>query len=249
MPEQRKEDRMKSLLKQNGANLNRPYEKCLMYGAHVLGDAELLAVILRCGTKGITSIELAERILRLGKPNEGLLCLTHLTVQELMRMPGVGEVKAIQLKCIGELSKRIAMQSHRPRLSFTQPYTVADYYMEQLRHKEKEELILVMLDTKSRLLGDAAISKGTVNASLVSTRELFLEALRYGAVSILLIHNHPSGDPTPSEEDIQVTEKVRQAGELMEIRLVDHIIIGDQCYLSFAEAGLLDRPEDLPTET
>ncbi len=231
---------MKTLLEKDDANENRPYEKCLKYGAQALGDAELLAVIIRCGTRGRSATQLSEEILKRGMNGEGLLCLLHLTVQELMTIPGIGEVKAIQLKCIGELSKRISMQSKKPLLSFTNPRTVAEYYMERLRHEEQEELLCVMLDTKSKMLGDVVITRGTVNASLISTRELFLTAVRYGAVSVLLLHNHPSGDPTPSGEDLQVTEKVRRAGNLMDIQLVDHIIIGDQCYMSFAEKGLLD---------
>ncbi len=235
---------MSTLLEKADANFNRPYEKVLLYGAQALGDAELLAVILRCGTKGLSATALAEEILKLGVNGEGLLCLSHLSLQELMKLPGIGEVKAIQLKCIGELSKRIAMQSKRALLSFTEPRTVADYYMERLRHEEQEELICVMLDTKSKMIGDLSVTKGTVNASLISTRELFLNALRFGAVGILLLHNHPSGDPTPSEEDIMITEKIRKAGELMDIHLVDHIIIGDMCYMSFAEASLLEEDAD-----
>ncbi len=230
---------MKSLLQQSKADLTRPYEKCLRFGCASLSDAELLAVILRCGTKGTSATHLAQQLLESMPHKDGLLGLVHSSVCDLTKIAGIGEVKAIQLKCIGELSKRISMQSRQESLSFCQPESVAGYYMERLRHEEQEELILVMLDTKSRLIADRMITKGTVNASLISVREVFLNALKYGAVSILLLHNHPSGDATPSEEDIRVTEKVHKAGEMMDIPLLDHIVIGDQCYVSFAQAGLM----------
>lgn len=121
---------------------------------------------------------------------------------------------------------------------FTQPGTIADYYMERLRHKEQEELICMMLDTKNHLLGEEMIFKGTVNGSFVSPREIFLTAMSYHAVGILLVHNHPSGDPTPSQADLDVTQRIAEAGELLGIPLLDHIIIGDCKYLSFRQQGI-----------
>ena len=152
-----------------------------------------------------------------------------------MSIPGVGTVKAIQLKCIGELSRRMARQKAKERLSFNAPDTIAEYYMEELRHLEQEVLLCMMLDTKNHLLGEKRMFLGTVNASLVSPRELFLEALRYQAVNIILVHNHPSGDPTPSREDVLITQRVHQGGELIGIHLLDHIIIGEHTYMSFRE--------------
>lgn len=217
----------------------RPYEKCLKYGAGSLTDAELLAVIIRTGTRGVSSVELARRILSLSKKEQGLLGICHLTGQELMQLDGVGKVKAIQILCIGELSKRIATCQARRGLSFTDPGTVADYYMEQLRHEEQEVMVCMMLDTKNHLIGEELISKGTVNASLVTPRELFLAALRFHAVYLILVHNHPSGDSAPSQADIDLTGRIRQAGELLGIFLLDHIIIGDCQYFSFQEKGIL----------
>lgn len=215
---------------------DRPYEKCLAYGAEHLTDAELLAVILRTGRQGSSSLDLSYEVLHLPYTEKlGLAGLYHLSVQELMSVPGVGKVKAIQLKCIGELSRRMSRQKAKSRLSFNMPGTIAEYYMEELRHEEQEILLCMMLDTKNHLLGEKRMFMGTVNASIASPRELFLEALRFQAVNIVLVHNHPSGDPTPSKADVEITERVRLGGELLGIHLLDHIIIGERTYISFRE--------------
>ena len=134
---------------------DRPYEKCLRLGAECLTDSELLAVLLRTGTKGSPSVEMAEEVLKLSKDREGLLGLHHLSLAQLQAVKGIGKVKAIQIKCIGELSKRIATATAKRRALFSNlPASIADYYMEQLRHEEQELLICMMLDTKNHLLGD-----------------------------------------------------------------------------------------------
>jgi len=230
---------LNNLLTKSNADYDRPYERCLMYGPSSLSDSELLAVIIKTGTRGKTAEDLAGMILHLLPNSNGLLDICHLTIDELMSVPGIGQVKAIQLKCVGELSKRIATYKAREELSFSEPSSIADYYMEQLRHEEKESFICMMLDARNRLIGEEHLTLGTVNWTVVSIRDLFLSALRARAVGIIIIHNHPSGDPTPSHEDICMTERVREAGELLEIRLLDHIIIGDRRYASFSEEGLL----------
>lgn len=218
---------------------DRPYEKCLALGAEALTDSELLAVIIRSGTRGQTSVELAREILKGTQNTQGLLGLHHLSMKELMEIRGIGRVKAVQLKCIGELSKRMAALSAKELLDFANPDTIADYYMEILRHEEQELMICMMLNTRNQLLGEEIISKGTVNSSIVSPRELLLAALRYHAVYLIMVHNHPSGDPTPSKEDVYLTRRVEEACKLVDIPLLDHIIIGDKRYLSFHKEGLL----------
>ena len=209
-------------------------------GAEHLTDAELLSIILRTGSKGENSLELAERILALNCPGEGILGLLHLSLPQLMSVKGIGKVKGIQLMCIGELSRRIWKKKQLERtIRFEEPEQVAAYYQEDLRHMEQEQFFLMMFNTRQMLIGERMMSKGTVNASLAGTREIFIEALRYQAVSLILVHNHPSGDPEPSKEDILLTERVRKAGELMGIRLLDHIVIGDSAYVSMKERGLL----------
>lgn len=217
----------------------RPYEKCLLTGAESLSDAELLAVIIRTGARGKQSLELSREILKSTEEKQSILKIQNLTINELMKMKGIGKVKAVQIKCIAELAKRIAKASAAAELSFTKPESIANYYMEELRHQKQEHMILVMLDTKSGLIGDKVLFKGTVNASLASPREMFIEAVKKEAVYIILLHNHPSGNPTPSQEDLQLTKRVQQAGDLMGIQLIDHIIIGDRKYVSFAENGII----------
>lgn len=218
----------------------RPYEKCERYGAASLTDAELLAAILRTGTKGLSALELARTLLYQNVADEKKkIHLQDWTKEELMKIHGIGKVKATQISCICELSKRLARQSAEEELDFSRPETVAEYYMEDMRHRKQEYMKLVMLNTKSKLIGDSELSKGTVNMSLISPRELFIEALQKGAVFIILIHNHPSGDPTPSKEDILISRRIKMAGSLLGIELLDHIIIGDNSYVSLAEAGSL----------
>ncbi len=217
----------------------RPYEKFQAYGVESLSDAELLAVILRTGTKGLTAVSLARNILAERSEEQGILNIEHLSLKELKKIAGIGKVKAIQIKCIAELSKRIAKAEQYQKVSFRQPKSIAEYYMEEFRMKKQEHMLLIMLNTKSRLITDKVIFKGTVNASLVSPREIFMEALEHEAVYIILLHNHPSGDPTPSREDIALTKRIKEAGNLMDIKLLDHIIIGEHKYISFAEQDLL----------
>ena len=207
----------------------------------MLSDSELLAVILRSGVPGNNSLALANQILSLTKDTSypGLLGLMHMSLPDLMKVNGIGKVKAIQLKCIGELSKRMASAVARPGLSFNDPITIAKYYMEHLRHEEQEVLIVMLLDGKNHLIGEQTLSRGTVNATLITPREVFLEAMKFHAVSVILVHNHPSGDPTPSDDDVKITERVYRSGELLGVRLLDHVVIGDHKYVSFRELGLL----------
>lgn len=221
----------------------RPYEKCIREGEGSLSDSELLAVILRCGTRGISSLTLANDILNHMQKSSypGLSGILHASFEDLRKIHGVGTVKAVQLKCIGELSKRIAKAAAKPSLCFHQPESIAAYYMEQLRHQEQELMICMMLDNQNHLLSERLISKGTVNATLVTPREIYLEAFRCHAVSLILIHNHPGGNPAPSRCDLQITERICRAGEILGIHLLDHIIIGDHRYISFREQGIIDR--------
>ena len=219
----------------------RPYEKCLQSGPASLTETELLAVILRSGTPRQNVLDLASEVLAATNdtPNPGLPGLLHLSVSELMQIPGIGKVKAVQLKCIGELSRRLHASKAKMHLQFEEPSTVADYFMEKLRHEEQEHVILIALDGKNQLLGEQLISKGTFNASLVTPREVFREALRLQAVGIILLHNHPSGDPSPSLDDIQTTRNLWKAAETIGVAFLDHIIIGDHRYFSFREQDMI----------
>lgn len=216
----------------------RPYEKFLKKGPEALSDAELLAVILRSGSQTRTAVELAQDVLC--REQQNLLNLNRLSVEELTKIPGIGRVKAVQLKCVAEISKRMTATLYRKNLVATDPETVAYYYMEQLRHENREKLLLAMFDTKNHFLGDEVLSVGTVNSSLVSPREIYLKALDRQAVNIIILHNHPSGDATPSSEDKRITSRVAECGRMLGVNLADHIIIGDGSYTSFRECGLLN---------
>lgn len=215
-----------------------PYEVVKEYGAEELDDKELLAVFIRTGTREQNAVEVADRVLN-SFPERNLLGLCHIPWKELMKIPGIGEVKAIKLKCLAELARRISKMEARKGLKFDQPGTIWQYYKESLRHEEREKVILIMLDQKLQMLSDAVLSIGTVRESIVSPRELFLLALKEKAVQIMLVHNHPSGDPTPSRADLAITRRVQMLGAMMEIPLTDHIIIGDKTYCSLRENGYL----------
>lgn len=218
----------------------RPYEKFMQFGAENLTESELLAVILRTGTKEEDAEELAVHILQMSTYcTQGLLGLHRISLEQLLQIKGIGRVKAIQIKCVMEFCTRVAKSKAKENLSFTKSGSVASYYMESLRHRRQECVILLLLDTKGHLLKETELSKGTVKSSLLSPREVFIEALKTEAVNIILLHNHPSGDSTPSHQDISITKRIDELGIKLDIPLIDHIIIGDNNYFSFKEQGYL----------
>lgn len=217
----------------------RPYEKCEKYGPQMLSDAELLAVILRSGTKRKTSVELAREILSVHPYYQGLLGIFHLSKEELKKIAGIGNVKAMQILCIAELSKRLASSKVQDKISFHSPASIADYYMEKMRHLNREKMILIFFNGKNKVIKELTVSVGTVNQTVASPRELFVEAFRCEAVSVIMLHNHPSGDPTPSRQDILTTKRMKEVGEFVGIPLSDHIIIGDHSYVSFREEQMM----------
>ena len=219
----------------------RPYERFLASGPQSLTNAELLGIILRTGTKGVSAVELGRRVLGVHDPQQSSLsALPGLSMEELRAIPGIGEVKAVKLLCLSEIARRIVREKIRTQQNFDSPGTIAEYYMESMRHLETEQTVLLHFDSKMALLGEDIMTKGTVNGALISPREIFIQALRRGAVRIVLLHNHPSGDPRPSNEDIASTRQIKKAGELLGIALTDHMIIGDLCYCSLKEMGFLN---------
>lgn len=232
------EKEKKNLKQMNNENL--PYEKFLAYGAGSLTESELLAIILRTGTKDKSALQLAQEILSLSETNRtGLLGLYDIPIEQLLKVKGIGEVKAVKIKCIAELAMRINTASAKNGLIIHKPSTVAQYFMEKLRHRKKECVVVACLDSKGQLTKEIELSTGSVKMSLISPRDVFLEALRNEAVNIILIHNHPSGDPTPSQSDFAATKCVAEMGQKLDIPLLDHIIIGDNCYMSFKEESYL----------
>ena len=223
------------------AEQSKPCEKAEKYGVRVLTDAELLAVILRSGSRKENAIILSERLLNLDPSHPGLTGLNYLSVKEMTGLPGIGRVKAIQLKAVAELSRRISKERARDYLRFNEPGSVADFFREDMRYLTKERVTAAFFDSSGGFLRETLISEGTVNRSLVSPREVFIDALSCGAVYFILLHNHPSGLIEPSRDDIMITKTLYHAGEMLGIPLRDHIIIGDHEYLSFFERGFFDE--------
>lgn len=219
---------------------NKPYEKFKELGALALSNEELLAIILRTGTRKKSAVKIAEEILATKDIYDGkLMGLYHKSIEQLMQIDGIGEVKAIKLKCLTELSVRMARERLENRTVFQSPEMIAEYYMETCRHLETENVFLACLDSQLHLIKDCILSKGTIQASLISPREIFMQALNVNAVYILLVHNHPSGNPAPSRQDILISKKVMEAGELMDIKLIDHVIIGDHSYVSLKSQNII----------
>jgi len=224
----------------NNGMQNLPYEKFISYGAETLTDSELLAIIIRTGTQKMSAKDLGEEVLKAaGKYGNGLLGLYHIPLQELMQVKGIGKVKAVKLKVLAELCTRMAQTKAGGQLSFSRPSSVASYYMERFRHEKVEHTLLLLFDSGMHLLEELLLSTGTVNASLLSPREVYISAFRSQAVHLMLLHNHPGGDPEPSSNDIRITKRIAEIGRTIDVLMLDHIIIGDNSYFSFKESGLL----------
>lgn len=212
----------------------RPYEKLEMFGAQALTNSELLAIIIKTGTKDETSVMLAQKILNLKNNNnkEDLRFLQDISIRDLMTIKGIGKVKAMQIKAIGELTKRLAKPINNMKIKIKSPGDIADLFMQELRYEKKEIMKLVILNSKNIIQKIVNISLGATNSVSVEPKEILLEAIKCQAARIILIHNHPSGDPTPSKDDYRFTDKIYECTDLMGIELLDHIVIGDGKYES-----------------
>lgn len=211
----------------------RPREKLLRYGPETLSNRELLAIILRVGTRRQSALALADQLLaHFGSLRE----LREARCEELQAMEGIGLAKAAQILAALELGRRVQASVKIPAV-VRSPQDAADLIMEHLRYLDREVMRLIILDTKNQVIASPTVSVGTLNASMVHPREIFKECIRRSAASLIVVHNHPSGDPSPSTEDIQVTERLRRAGEILGIDVLDHIIIGDNRFVSMKEEG------------
>ncbi len=213
--------------------LERPYEKLEWHGEKSLSNAELLAIIIKTGTKQETAVQLAQKVLNRNKTDiEGLNFLRHISLQELMEINGIGKVKAIQLKAVGELASRMAMPTTFKRITITEPYDLAKIMMEELRFQKREIVKNIILNNKNDILKMQDIAIGGTNFANVSIKDILEEPIKIKAPKIILVHNHPSGDATPSEIDIEFTERLYKATNLLGIQLLDHLVIGDKTYTS-----------------
>lgn len=213
----------------------RPRERSLEVGMSNLSDQEILAIIIRCGYREHTALDVSVNLLH---KYESLRNISTLTVEELCQVKGIGRDKSIMIKAAFEMGRRSnqACQGKRQILSSKEASVVLE---NSLRGLNKEHFVILMLNTKNYLLGLETISIGSLNSSIVHPRELFKSAINKSAAAIILAHNHPSGDATPSKEDIEVTNRIRSGGQLLGIEVIDHIIIGDNSYYSFKEEKMI----------
>jgi len=206
------------------------------YGAESLSQAELIAILLRTGTRRESAIHIAQQML--GKIG-GLRGLVDLSIEELTEINGIGPAKAVQLKAGIELGRRMANSRFTMPVIIRSPQDAAEILTEQLRYLQKEHFVCLFLNTKNHVIGQETLSMGSLNASIVHPREVFRAAIKCSSASIICAHNHPSGDPTPSPEDISLTSRLIQAGEIIGIDVLDHLIIGDSSFVSLKEKGYM----------
>ncbi len=214
----------------------RPRERMRDLGAERLSNTELLAIILRTGHRAETAMHLAERILH---EAGGLRFLPDYTLEELQQIKGVGLAKAVQIKAALEVGRRLAASARPGTPAFSSPREVAAYLKEELRYYKKEYFKIILLNTKNQLISLEDVSVGSLNSSIVHPREIFNPCVKKSAAAVILVHNHPSGDPSPSREDLEVTKRLVEAGKIIGIKVLDHMIIGESSYFSFKEKDLL----------
>ena len=215
---------------------DRPREKLLRHGAASLSNAELLAIILRTGGKDMSALAIAKgMVTTFGDFRE----LERASTEELCTIKGVGAAKTAQIRAALEIGKRFTTTPFEAGETFTCSQAVYDHFHEALRGKKKETFIAVLLDGKNRKLREVTISEGCLTSSIVHPREVFNPVVRDSAAAVLFVHNHPSGDPTPSREDTTITKRLHEVGELLGVKVIDHIIIGSGKYWSFADEGVL----------
>ncbi|MGM0835942.1 MAG: RadC family protein [Bacillota bacterium] len=212
----------------------RPRERLIQDGPQSLSNHELLAIMLRTGSKDESVLQLANRLLT---TFEGLRLLKDASVNEMMSIKGIGSAKAVQIMAAVELGRRIHRLQYEDRYVIRSPEDAANYVMEDMRFLTQEHFVCLYLNTKNQVLHQQTIFIGSLNASIVHPREVFKEAFRRSAASFICLHNHPSGDPSPSREDIDVTKRLNECGKLIGIELLDHLIIGDQKFISLKEKG------------
>ncbi len=206
---------------------NRPRERFLKHGPEALSDAELFAILLRTGSKENNVIDMSNKLIS----EYGLDKLFDCSLKELQQIKGIGPSKAMQILAMAELGKRYS-QSKKPVKKINSAKDVFNYFHDRLKDKKEEYFYVIMLNTKNNIIGEQLVSKGILDASIIHPREIFKPAIKNNASRIILIHNHPSGDPSPSQEDLDITDKLIKSGEELDIKVLDHVIIGKSAYWS-----------------
>ncbi len=215
---------------------DRPRERLIRQGAQSLSNQELIAILLRTGTKQESVLALANRVLNYFEKLHGL---KHATLEEMISVKGIGEAKAVQLLAAIELGRRLAQKEVDTRFTIRSPQDAATYLMPEMSSLQQEHFVVLFLNVKNQVLHKQTIFIGSLNSSIVHPREIFREAVKRSAASIICAHNHPSGNATPSPEDIEVTKRLQEAGYIIGIELVDHVIIGDHQFTSLKEKGYM----------
>lgn len=215
---------------------DRPRERLIRQGAESLSNQELVAILLRTGTKQESVLVLANRIL---SSFDKIQDMKDATIEEYTKVKGVGQAKAVQLLAAAELGKRMYRRHSEGRYTIRSPEDAAAYLMTDMSSLTQEHFVALFLNVKNEILHKETIFIGSLNSSIVHPRELFREAVKRSAASIICAHNHPSGNPTPSPEDIEVTKRLTEAGAIMGIELLDHLIIGDHQFISLKEKGYM----------
>jgi DNA repair protein RadC len=220
---------------------DRPREKLLEKGAETLSQAELLAIILRTGeaSTGQSAVDHGRTLMT--RFEDSFRRLEEASIQDLCAIKGIGPAKAAQIKAALEIAKRFAQEEIKKGEQFRSSADVFNHYREHLGGLKKEEFHVLLLDAKNRKIKDVRVSEGSLTSSLVHPREVFNPVIRESAAAVILIHNHPSGDPLPSQEDLQITRRLREIGEVMGVQVLDHLIIGKGKYVSFVDDGYWDR--------
>jgi DNA repair protein RadC len=217
------------------ASHERPRERLTRLGPQALSNAELVAILLRSGIRGLNAVQLAQRILlQVG----GLAGLQRATVENLRRQRGLGQAKAAQLKAAIELGRRLAVATPEEKPTIQSPEDAANLLLYEMGSFEQEQLRVLALDTRNRLLKLVDVYRGSLNSSWIRIAEVFREPVRLNAAAVIIAHNHPSGDPSPSPEDVAVTKAIVQAGELLDIEVLDHLVIGQGRFVSLKAKGL-----------
>lgn len=214
----------------------RPMEKLINYGVANLSDKELLAILIGSGTRDHNAIELAQKILEEDFLDNQLL---FASVEELMQIKGIGISKSTRIVAGLELGKRLGMIDRYNQISYNNPETVAEYFYSHYQQSSTEEFVVLILDSKNKLIALETISVGTINSTIVHPREVFKGAIKRSANAIILVHNHPSGDPTPSDEDIRITKRLAEVGEIVGIKVLDHIVVGKNRHISLRERNII----------
>lgn len=219
----------------------RPYEKAQMYGIESLSNSELLAIIIKTGTKEKTSVELAQEILSIEKgEKENIQFLHNVSIEELTKIKGIGRVKATQIKAICELNRRMLRPIEKTQIKIRTAENVAELLINEMKYEKREKVKILVLNTKNILLKILDVSYGGTNSAIIEPKDILSEPIKMGAPKIILVHNHPSGDPTPSKEDIELTKRIYNAAALLGIELLDHIVIGNQKYISIFSMGRIE---------